>query len=149
MRLSSIKTDHYLGDVEPPPPPPLPSGLGWRSDIVWVEKTTGVDGRTHRMNAEVYRNRCLWKVGPELKKHKSFMFDGARCHVASTCKQYLDNKGISYINDWPAHSPDLNPIEQLWRLLDELVAGYPPSSKQCGAEATSEKSLVGHSAINH
>lgn len=38
--------------------------------------------------------------------------DNAWPHVARVCKQFLDDEGI-YAIEWPSHSPDLNPVENL------------------------------------
>ncbi|GFW23930.1 transposable element Tc1 transposase [Trichonephila clavipes] len=42
----------------------------------------------------------------------------------------LDNEGIQSLV-WPARSPDLNPIENVWDALGRQVAGqnYPPTNK--------------------
>lgn len=40
------------------------------------------------------------------------MQDKARPHVAGACQQFLQDEGIDAM-DWPAHSPDLNPIEYI------------------------------------
>lgn len=40
------------------------------------------------------------------------MQDNARPHVAGVCQQFLQDEGIDAM-DWPARSPDLNPIEHI------------------------------------
>lgn len=48
--------------------------------------------------------------------------DGARCHWAKTVIRYLEGKGIEYMEGYPSNSPDLNPIESIWALLDKMIA---------------------------
>ena len=57
---------------------------------------------------------------------KGFVFqqDNDPKHKSHLCMNYLQGKerdGLLKIMDWPAQSPDLNPIEQLWALLDHKI----------------------------
>ncbi|GFV25413.1 transposable element Tcb2 transposase [Trichonephila clavipes] len=58
-----------------------------------------------------------------------FMDDNATCHRTLAVQDCLDSEGIQRLV-WPARSPDLNPIENVWDALGRQVAGrnYPPTN---------------------
>lgn len=54
--------------------------------------------------------------------------DGATCHTSVSTRNYLQHKAIRVVNDWPAQSADLSPIENLWDLLKEKVMNRKPAN---------------------
>ncbi|GFT40357.1 transposable element Tcb1 transposase [Trichonephila clavipes] len=54
-----------------------------------------------------------------------FMDDNARPHRANIVDECLQLEDITRM-DWPAYSPDLNPIEHVWDMLDRRFAARQP-----------------------
>ncbi|GFS97197.1 transposable element Tcb2 transposase [Trichonephila clavipes] len=69
-----------------------------------------------------------------------FMDDNAACHRTLAVQVCLDSEGIQRLV-WPARSPDLNPIENVWDALGRQVAGrnYPPTNKNTLIRAVTEE----------
>ncbi|GFX91561.1 uncharacterized protein TNCV_3681471 [Trichonephila clavipes] len=68
------------------------------------------------------------------------MDDNATCHRTLAVRDCLDSEGIQRLV-WPARSPDLNPIENVWYALGRQVAGrnYPPTNKNTLIRALTEE----------
>ncbi|GFW45383.1 transposable element Tcb1 transposase [Trichonephila clavipes] len=69
-----------------------------------------------------------------------FMDDNATCHRTLAVQDCLDSEGIQRLV-WPARSPNLNPIENVWDALGRQVAGrnYPPTNKNTLIHALTEE----------
>jgi len=48
------------------------------------------------------------------------MEDNSRVHKNRVVKEWHDVHGVEVI-EWPPYSPDMNPIEHLWRRLKEKM----------------------------
>lgn len=111
--------------------------FGGGSVLVWAG--ISYDGRTDlhvirngSLTGMRYRDEILdpivrpyaGAVGPDF----TLMDDNARPHRARVVTQYLQGETIQRM-DWPARSPDLNPIEQAWDMLQRRILSRNPQPR--------------------
>ena len=67
-------------------------------------------------------------VVPHFARHqnKTFQQDNTRAHIARATRDSLQQNNVNIIN-WPASSPDLNPIEYMWDDIQRRLNDDQPS----------------------
>ena len=75
-----------------------------------------------KINTAVYKEILKKHVVPNLRTEINqtavFKQDDTPCHTAKSVKTFLSDEDVPDM-EWSAQSPDMNPIENVWKLLNE------------------------------
>jgi transposase len=96
-----------------------------------------------KINGDSYRQTIDQNIIPEFIAAQfmhggdwKFMHDNAPVHTKKSNVKALEDAGVNVLT-WPARSPDLNPIENVWAWLKEkLYTEYPPCESAEELETT-------------
>ena len=119
-------------------------GWGYKSPLVFVEGN---------LNARKYTDEIITPhVLPRCRLHPRSIFqqDNARPHTAQLTTRALTQGGVCVL-DWPAWSPDMNPIEHVWDILGRRIKSRldrPRNLEQLRAALTEEWAAISLNQIN-
>ncbi|KAF2363637.1 Dbl (DH) domain [Trinorchestia longiramus] len=96
----------------------------WARYYDYIERAESVKTLLKKKLASDEELRELLKLHRGAAKHSVSQLlmlpDNAPCHKANVVMNYLNDQGVEVMN-WPAKSPDMNPIENLWKTLEQNV----------------------------
>ena len=101
---------------------------GGGSVLVWGIISTNGPGPIVRLQGRINSTKYINMLtehflpyfGRNLDNNPIFMQDNAPIHTAGNVKRFLEEHDIPCL-DWPAQSPDLNPIENVWHYIKQQL----------------------------
>ena len=102
-------------------------GMIFANGNIWLEWLKG------RQNSESYKQLLDEKALPRIRREMGNDFvlqqDNCSIHVSKLMKEWMAKVNMTTL-EWPARSPDLNLIENVWEMLAQLVYDGPEITKE-------------------
>jgi len=112
-----------------------------------------VEGKMNRFDyIKILEENLLPLINKFNNRNYYFQDDNAAVHTANDVQNWIEEKNINILSDWPSQSPDLNPIEHLW---DELERGlkkrtqHPKNESELEAAVKEEWTKIPYEKLNN
>ena len=112
---------------------------GGKSHLIIMERDQ--QAKRQGYSARSYHQALSEGLLPVYDGTRRFQQDNARIHTAQSTQAWLMEHGIEFI-DWPAHSPDLNPIEHVWKALKANMRKMFPHSEELKDNEADREELI-------
>ena len=90
-----------------------------KTDLVFYEDTLDAQGYQDILENSLLPAAEEWFE--DEKQEWEFQQDKASCHTAKSTKRWLEQHGVGVVEAWPTKGDDINPMENLWAILDDRL----------------------------
>jgi DDE superfamily endonuclease len=111
---------------------------GGRSDLVIMTRNESLLRGGY--SANLYIDVLDEQIPICFEPGRRFMQDNARIHTAKKVKSWFEDNSIPLL-EWPPYSPDINPIENVWAKMKELIVKHHPKLSSMGKSVAAMEAM--------